>query len=260
MASNKKAALKARYVPISRVSVELMRKMYDVYHRYYDNISLDLFSKDMVEKNGVFVIEERSTGRTVGFSTLKVLDMEVGGRRVTGVFSGDTIIEKEYWGTRVLQMQFFMKMIREKLKRPHRPLFWLLISKGYKTYLLLANNFYTYHPHPEGRFDYLSEHVENYCRTLFPESFCQQRRLLDFGEGYTFLKEDVAGITEDMRRSNAKIRFFEQCNPSWQRGTELPCIGLVDSHLLMRYPLDLLRKRRRAAASAARPVVYDRAG
>ena len=258
MVNKKRAPLKARYVPISKVSVHLMRSMYDVYRRYYENISLDLFSKDMVEKNGVFIIEERKTGRTVGFSTLKVLDMEVGGRTVTGVFSGDTIIEKEYWGSRVLQFQFFIRMLKEKLKRPHRPMFWLLISKGYKTYLLLANNFYTYYPHPEGRCDFLAEHVDAYCRALFPESFCDSRRLLDFGNGYTHLKEDVAGITDEMREANAKIRFFEQCNPSWERGTELPCIGLVDARLLLRYPVDFWRKRRRRSATPApRSVAYD---
>lgn len=257
MARKGKTLLKARYVPICRVSVDLMHRMYEVYRRYYENISLEVFSRDMVEKNGVFVIEERASGRTVGFSTLKVMDMEVAGQKVTGVFSGDTIIEKEFWGNKVLQFQFFLRLIREKLKRPGRPLFWLLISKGYKTYLLLANNFYTYYPHPEGRHDYLAEHVSAYCRELFPGYFCERRHLLDFGNGYTHLKDDVAGITDEMRRASAKIRFFEERNPSWHRGTELPCIGLVDSHLLMRYPLDVWRKRRRKAAPTSRPVAYE---
>tara|TARA_A100001391_G_scaffold160_3_gene368 strand:+ start:32800 stop:33573 length:774 start_codon:yes stop_codon:yes gene_type:complete len=257
MASKKKARLKARYVPISKVSVDQMLRMYDLYRRYYENISVDLFCKDMVEKNGVFLIQERESRRTVGFSTLKVLDMEVGGKTVTGVFSGDTIIEKEFWGTRVLQVQFFLRMVKEKLKRPYRPLYWLLISKGYKTYLLLANNFYSYYPHPEGRCDHLADYVANYCHTLFPDSFCDQRRLLDFGNGYTHLKQDVAMITKEMCEKNAKIRFFEQCNPSWERGTELPCIGLVDAHLLLRYPLDVWRKRRRSSTLATRSVAYD---
>jgi len=257
MTRKKKAPLKARYVPIYKVSVDLMHRMYQVYRRYYENISLDVFCRDMLEKSGVFIIDERVSGRTVGFSTLKVLDMEVAGEKVTAVFSGDTIIEREFWGNKVLQFQFFLRVLKEKLKRPGRPLFWLLISKGYKTYLLLANNFYTYYPHPEGQNSHLAEHVGVYCRALFPGYFCEHRGLLDFGSGYTHLKDDVAGITDEMRHASAKIRFFEQRNPSWHRGTELPCIGLVDRHLLMRYPLDVWRKRRRRAAPAPRPVAYE---
>ena len=61
--------LKARYVPISKVSVQIIRRMYEIYSQYYENISLDLFCQDMAEKNGVFLVEDRSTKRVVGFST-----------------------------------------------------------------------------------------------------------------------------------------------------------------------------------------------
>ena len=42
------------------------------------------------------------------------------------------------------------------------------------------------------------------------------------------LKGDVAEITDAMRRENHKIDFFEQRNPEWRRGTELPCVGVFD--------------------------------
>ncbi|EKF73454.1 hypothetical protein A11A3_13455 [Alcanivorax hongdengensis A-11-3] len=218
--------------------------MYGIYSKYYENISLDLFSRDMEEKSGVFVVFERHSGRAVGFSTLKTVDLEIKGRKGIGVFSGDTILEKEYWGSRVLHVKFFLKMVREKMKRPYQPLFWLLISKGYKTYLLMANNFHRYYPDHQGKNEHLAPLVDDYCDKLFPGYFCSNRKLLDFGDGYTFLKSDVAAITETMRADNDKIRFFEQCNPSWQRGTELPCIGQVTFSLLFSYPFALWRKIR----------------
>ena len=67
MKREKAACLKARYVPISKVSVPVVRRMYEIYSGYYENISLELFCQDLGEKNGVFLVEDRSTKRVVGF-------------------------------------------------------------------------------------------------------------------------------------------------------------------------------------------------
>ena len=200
--------LKARYLPLSKVSVPIMRRMYEIYSGYYENISLDIFCQDMVEKSGIFLVEEKATKRVVGFSTLKVIDMNVEGRRVKGVFSGDTIIEEKY-------------------------------------------------PNPEGKDQRLAPLVDAYCQSLFSDYYCNQRRLLDFGEGYTHLKSDVAGISDEMRLANEKIQFFEKQNPSWQRGTELPCIGQVNLKLLVSYPFQLWQKKRRKTKPAVTAVACE---
>jgi len=92
MKREKKESLKARYLPLSKVSVPIVRRMYEIYSEYYENISFEIFCRDMVDKSGVILVEENPTKRVVGFSTLKTLDMIVAGRQVKGVFSGDTII------------------------------------------------------------------------------------------------------------------------------------------------------------------------
>jgi hypothetical protein len=51
--------------------------------------------------------------------------------------------------------------------------------------------------------------------------------VLDFGDGYNCLKTDVTPITDE-QREQTDIAFFEQCNPDWTRGTELPCVGRAD--------------------------------
>lgn len=246
MQRKKVPSLKARYFPLSKISVPLARSMYEVYCQYYDNVSLDLFTKDMAEKKGVIVMSDKATKRVVGFSTIKVVDLEVKGKKARGVFSGDTILEKQYWGSRALHMRFFFWMALQKVLHPMTPLFWLLISKGYKTYLLLANSFpsASYYPNHEGRSPHFEPLVKSYCDTLFSGYYCEQRKVLDFGDGYTHLKSDVAGITEEMRTSNPKIDFFEKKNPEWRRGTELPCIGEVTFSLVLSYPLSLIKKIR----------------
>ena len=54
-------------------------------------------------------------------------------------------------------------MIKLRIKYPFNELYWLLISKGYKTYLLLANNYYVYYPNIKDENQHLSEVVEHYC-------------------------------------------------------------------------------------------------
>lgn len=233
----------ARFTPIKRVSVKDIRQMYDIFCRYYGFTDMDTFVSDMSKKSGVIMIRRKDTDRVVGFSTVVSMNMEIGRMKGRGIFSGDTIVEREYWGNRALQMAFFRYVLKEKLKRPMTPLFWLLISKGYKTYLLLANNFHYYYPHPENRYPQLEPIVRHYCEEMFPGCYDAERGVLDFGENAQFLKNEVAAITDDLRQRVPKIRYFEERNPTWTRGTELPCVGQVNMASMVAYVKKWLSSR-----------------
>lgn len=230
-------AVRCRYQDISRVSVRDIVRMHEIFVGYYDNVELEVFLGDMGKKTGVFIMRagDGAAERIVGFSTIMHLDLSVEGRRARGIFSGDTIVERQFWGSRSLQRAFVGHVIRQRLANPFRPLYWFLISKGYKTYLLLANNYPRYYPNPEGSHRHLAHVVHTYCHHLFVNAYDNEKMLLDFGAGYQKLKDDVAGISDEMRRRYPKIAFFEQCNPSWQRGTELPCVGEIAFSDLWRY-------------------------
>lgn len=253
-------AVRCRYHDINTVSVRDILRMYQIFIGYYDNADLDVFLADMGKKTGVFIMRagEGTSERIVGFSTVMHLDIAVGGegRCARGIFSGDTIVERQFWGSRSLQRAFVAHIIRQRLVNPLRPLYWLLISKGYKTYLLLANNYPRYYPNPEGEHPHLEGVVHTYCRHLFAKAYDDQKRLLDFGDGYQKLKDDVAGINDEMRRRYPKISFFEQCNPSWQRGTELPCVGEIAFSDLWRYFASSWRKLL-SRNSPSREVQYE---
>jgi hypothetical protein len=53
------------------------------------------------------------------------------------VYSGVTIIRSEYWGTPQLPSTW-IKTVLEKSAEMVQPLYWLLISSGYKTYRFLT--------------------------------------------------------------------------------------------------------------------------
>ena len=141
------------------------------------------------------------TAALIGFPSVLAPDtvFDLGGKRVRGIFSGDTIIEQAYWGNNALANTFYRRLIIERIKRPFTPFYWFLISKGYKTYLLMTNNFYNYYPKVDGNRGGRNERYHNitqaYCEALFPEAFDKEAMLLDFGQEYVRLKGDVAGIT-----------------------------------------------------------------
>lgn len=223
----------ARYQTIHQVSVVEICQMYELFRYYYGGTDAETFLSDLSGKHGVILVRTRRDHRIVGFSTIVSLDMKVGRILGRGIFSGDTILEEAYRGTRKLQLAFYRYLIQQKLRQPFRPVLWLLISKGYKTYLLLANNFARYYPNPEWRHRELSDVIDQYCGEMFPGYLDTERRVLDFGQSAQHLADGVAEVTEELRQRHEKIRFFEQCNPTWKWGTELPCVGVVDARTLV---------------------------
>jgi len=213
---------------LKNITVNDIKQMYDLYAAYYENTSLDIFLNDLSKKTGAIMVVRKSDGKVVGFSTQQVLELDIHGKKVRGVFSGDTIVEPRYWGNNKLGVVFYRFLIREKFRRPWVPFYWFLISKGYKTYMLMVNNCYKYYPNVAGNKGEYVEITKAYCNQLFPEYFDPQSMLLDFGEQYVRLKETVAEITPELAAANEHIRYFEQMNPTWRRGTEMPCLGSID--------------------------------
>ncbi|MBI5924799.1 MAG: hypothetical protein HY836_04300 [Aquabacterium sp.] len=239
----KKEKVSTFFRPIKSVTVSNIKQMYDIYASYYENTSLDIFLNDLSKKSGVILVTRKSDDKIVGFSTQTFFDIKVDGKRVRGIFSGDTIIEQAYWGNNALANTFYRRLIIERIKRPFTPFYWFLISKGYKTYLLMTNNFYNYYPKVDGNRGGRNERYHNitqaYCEALFPEAFDKEAMLLDFGQEYVRLKGDVADITPELKSANPHIAFFEKVNPSWRRGTEVPCLAACDYESLFRSIVDV---------------------
>lgn len=61
------------------------------------------------------------------------------------VYSGDTIIRPAYWGTPELPRSW-IKTVLEKSADMPQPLYWLLISSGYKTYRFLTVFYKEFYP------------------------------------------------------------------------------------------------------------------
>lgn len=231
-----------KYIEKEKIDIDKLKTMYSIYEQYYENTNFSVFVEDFRKKSGALVIFNIESNEIVGFSTVAIQHFYFKGKDYTVLFSGDTVILKEYWGARTLQSTMFKLILKLRVKYPFNELYWLLISKGYKTYLLLANNYYAYYPNIMNKNQHLSAVVEHYCENFFGKYYNKEMGLLNFGNDYQPLKSEVAPITDEMRINNPKIEFFEKLNPTWKVGTELPCIGRMAWRDFVRYPVRLLSK------------------
>lgn len=237
-------ALRARVVPVHVLSEADRRAMFALFAHYYDDVSAPRFDADLRAKDEVIVLRTPE-GRIAGFSTLTTVEVAIDGRVHRGVFSGDTVVDEAFWGTRALGQAFLAHLFRLRLRRPLQPLWWFLISKGYKTYLLMANNFPEHWPRhevatPRGRRALL----DAFGAALFPDAYDAERGLVVFPPGSGRLRQGVAPASAELATDNPRVRFFVERNPDWADGVELACIAHMDWSMPARY-----------AAKRARDVV-----
>lgn len=224
--SKKDKLINGSVVPINEITSTDIKEMHQLFIQYYDNAGYDTFKNDLSQKDAVFMIRKKDTNEIVGFSTVvkKKIDGLKKGRNCYAVFSGDTLVDKEFWGTTSLHFTAIRYIVMEKLKNPTSAIFWFLITKGYKTYLIMANNLNNCYPAYDNENDPKMEKVlKKLCMNFFPKNYDEKSGLLLFGDGYMKLKGNVAEITEEMKEKYPKIRFYEKVNPTWRMGTELPC-------------------------------------
>ena len=236
--SKMQGVVKADFYPLDKITDDDVNVMHSVFVKYYHNANYKTFVQDLRKKIGAILIKKVDDGTIVGFSTIGIIKKEINKKKCLGIFSGDTVIEKEYWGLPNLQTEFLRFMVKTRIKNPLTNIYWFLISKGYKTYLLMANNWANYYPRYDKNDDEKRKSiVKTFSNHFFEGYYDEDTGLLKFGDDYQRLKEDVAEITEDMKKKYPKISFFEEVNPTWREGTELPCIGDISWSFILWRPI-----------------------
>jgi hypothetical protein len=102
-----------------------------------------------------------------------------------------------------------------------------LITKGWRTYLLLTRFFVRYWP----RFDQptppaLTELMHQLAQAEWPEAWQPERGVLHFSQSHGRLKSEIAPMTPLLLKQ-PDIRFFAENNPGHAVGDELVCLGQI---------------------------------
>jgi len=201
--------------------------MHRLYAEYYDAASPALFRSDFGEKDYVF--ELRDGGALRGFSTVALTDFEIAGDAGRALYSGDTIIDHRYWGEQTLTQAFCRFAGAVKAQRPDLPLYWFLISKGYRTYRYLSVFARDYFPNPHGATPpRMQARIDLLARKRFSEAYCAELGLVRFADSHGQLKPQWATVRESMRK-RTEVRFFLERNPRFHAGEELCCVTPLEA-------------------------------
>jgi hypothetical protein len=199
--------------------------MLELMDRHYCNVVPAVFEADLAEKQWVIQVVHRPTGRLCGFSTQMVLDATVGSRPIKALFSGDTIIDRRYWGDTALMQVGGRLALSLVDKWPDAEPYWFLISQGYKTYRFLPVFFREYYP----RFDvetpdFVRQVIDTLAGRKFPELYDPALGVIRAHANQYRLREGVADITAERCR-DPHVQFFVERNPQHRMGDELCCIA-----------------------------------
>ena len=105
--------------------------MLELMQQHFDGVTAEVFACDLAEKNLVLLLRRGSD--LVGFSTMAAYTTAFESLPVNVIYSGDTIVTPEAWGSSALPRAWVAgtEALRESLA-PGR-CFWLLLSSGFRT-------------------------------------------------------------------------------------------------------------------------------
>ena len=227
-------ALRARIVAQRDLPAATVDEAYALFASVYEGTDRSRFVRDLSEKQWVVLLHDRESGALKGFSTILLRDIETPRGPARLFFSGDTVVSPAYWGQKALQLAVARLLLSLKLRQPSRIIYWFLISKGYRTYLILANTFPCSIPravvNEDGELRALLDRV---ATERFGDAYDSATGVIRNGGAHEYVRGGVAPISESALR-NRHVRFFVDRNPHHASGDELACLALVRIRDLMR--------------------------
>ena len=256
--------IRCHTLPAVRIDRSTAQTMFRIFSRYYADVRFDDFWADLQEKDECVLLSTRACAdghdsdgvgdeRIVGFTTLVRL-RDPGPFGATYLFSGDTVLDQDCWGRRLLERAFFWVILKEKLRSPLRPLHWMLISKGYVTYLMMVRNFPSSFP----RYDRatprpLQEQLDRYYARRYPDRYRPESGLVEASSDRGAVVGHLADPRGSMRR-DPDVAFFIHRNPGYSRGDELACLAEIRFRDFLRHFATAFRRRRNRRVSRVRPA------
>jgi hypothetical protein len=208
------------------LSAATVDEMAQLFAEHYELACLEDFRRDLAEKDQVVLLREAGSGLLQGFSTLAVYTSRAAGSEVGVVYSGDTIIRPAFWGTPALPSVWIQHILALAAQLP-QPVYWLLISSGYKSYRFLPVFYREYYPHLNCPTPPETQHVmDRLACERFGQQYNPATGIVRFAGGGTPLRSGVADVNEERQR-NPHIRFFLERNPGHAQGDELLCLTQI---------------------------------
>jgi len=194
--------------------------MYELLTRHFEGVTEQQFESDLLEKNWIILLDRGD--QLVGFSTLLVYETAHAGEPVSVVYSGDTIMAPEAWGTTALPRAWIHAVNALRPASSGR-YYWLLLTSGFRTYRFLPVFWRTFYP----RFDQPTpEPVRRLVDRLAADRFGSQ---YDPRDGIVRFQRPQClrgelNLVPAGRATDPHVAFFMRKNPRSAQGDELVCL------------------------------------
>lgn len=213
----------------SELTARDREEMLGLLQSHFEGVTPLQFDADLDTKDWVLRITRDDM--LVGFSTLKAYTTEVAGRSVNVIYSGDTVMAPEAWGSPILSRGWIALVRMIQSTRPGEPWHWLLLSSGFRTYRFLPVFWREFWPRHDREPDESTKQlIDGLAMEQFNGCFDRTAGVVRFPRPQR-LREHLA-VVPDGRENDPHIRFFLERNPGHACGDELVCFAeLGDSNL-----------------------------
>jgi len=210
-----------RLVPIAELSSVEKSEMFALLTQHFSGVTTEQFARDLGEKDLALLLEQDKT--LVGFSTLQAYVATFEGELVDVIYSGDTIVTPEAWGTTALPHAWVAGVDALRAKLPQKKCFWLLLTSGFRTYRFLPVFWREFFP----RFDLVMPEVmrrllKQLAEERFGAQFNSKTGIVRFSHPQR-LRPGLQEVPEG-RKHNPHVSFFLSRNPGHLHGDELVCL------------------------------------
>jgi hypothetical protein len=229
---------------VSDLTRDELRACFELLQNLFLGVTWEDFLRDLEEKDDVMLLRDADTRAIGGFSTLVELEIDVAGEAIPVVFSGDTAVLPEFRTSFALGQELARHFHRAHERNPERPVSYVLISKGWRTYRLMPFFFREFFP----RHDAETPPFERALIDAFGESRYPDR----YDEGVIRFAGEPAprvrpeGVDAIPARSDPHTEFFLRVNSGYLEGDELVCAARI-------HPTNYTDRTRRLLGLARQP-------
>lgn len=249
--------MNGRLVSRDALDPSLAQAMYALLYRHFAGIDPAGFVADLEDKDQVLLLEDE--GRLVGFTTLALAREPVAGEQSTVVYSGDTIVEPEAWGSPELPRTWIRSVRSLHEEAGGGPLWWLLIVSGFRTYRFLPVFCRRFHAGPtEGVAadeDSLPAIAASLARRRFGDAWDPRTGIVRLPRPQR-LREPLRELPAGRLRNRHVARFLA-LNAGHTQGDELVCLAKLGDENLTRAGLRMLYGPRSGRVSRRGEVTRD---
>ncbi len=217
--------LKGKIQPVAMLSEADKERMFFLMTSYYENVKHKKFLHDLAEKEGVLALYD-DTNEIQGFTTFMMIETSFQGEMIYALFSGDTIVDRRFWGQLEL-FRVFGRLFKKFLLEKREPLYWFLLTKGIKTYGLLPLFFKRFYPnYASATPEYEHALISHLASEKFGRFYLEDQGIVRIIPKANRLKENLAYIPAN-KYNKPYMKFFTKQNPGYVEGDELVCLARI---------------------------------